>query len=171
MTSYAAWYYMAQPAGGTHLYQMYATQPDQGLLPPLQHLPEEDALAREIAASAQGIAYSLPEEPPEEAASDFINGMYATHSPQLAYLCSNNPCLSTSTAHSVLIYGDSRNCGKNSPRWRAGMSLKRCQQMSGSKRLRNGSKEADNRRLRLLSTGRSLPVGSATLAFVRTHLA
>jgi hypothetical protein len=97
VASYAAWYFAAQPSANP-LFLQYQTASDPGV----PHLPQEDAIARELVAKTyiDTVNDFQPQTQlsPVLTLEQFLIQMLVTNSPQLAYLTS------TSGAHSVVLY-------------------------------------------------------------------
>jgi hypothetical protein len=97
LASYAGWYFAAQP-GQSRLFQEYAAQSDPGLV----HVPQEDAIARELLAKTyvDTVGLRLPQFALTQlqTTEQFIEQMLNTGDPQLVYLNDGR------NAHSVLIY-------------------------------------------------------------------
>ena len=97
LASYAAWYFAAQPSANP-LFLQYQTASDPGV----PHLPQEDAIARELVAKTyiDTVKDFQPQTqlPPVLTLEQFLIQMLVTNSPQLAYLNS------TTGAHSVVLY-------------------------------------------------------------------
>jgi len=105
-TSFAAWYYLANPVG-TPLFTYFQTPSD----PADPHIPQEDAVARELIAQTYwdtrndnvGYLEGFTEPYAElHAASSFIAGLLWTSVPQLAIIYEN--VTSPYGGHSPLVY-------------------------------------------------------------------
>ena len=101
LSSYAGWYFAAKPSA-TPLYAEYQTTSDPGVT----HVPQEDAVARELVAktysdTVNDVEYlSLPDL---LSATEFLVHLLATNDPQLAYVYFRD-ANGNIDAHSVLVY-------------------------------------------------------------------
>jgi hypothetical protein len=99
LTSFAAWYFKQRSMLGTPpLYTLFQAKSDPGV----NHLPQEDAVARELIARTFADTpkdYKLLQGSPILAASQFLLALLDTKQPQLAYLSNG---IGT-PAHSVLV--------------------------------------------------------------------